>query len=464
MLVLSDSFPTALVTIYFFYGLSFFVLGFGILALNPSKSSLRLSKIFWSLALFGIFHAAYEWGEMFVAIYKWYNHTIAADALEFFAQGSAIVSFYFLMYFAVNAFVAAKPKKFRGVLWYAIIAILMPILIFISFILQGGFSSVTIVSFIRFEVGFPGAVLTGLAFLYWRKEAEIKELNSKWVDTGFLVCGIAFIFYAFFTGLIVPKADYFPANIFNYENFIRFFGVPVQFFRMLCAFVLSIFAFGILNIFNIENLRIKESAELEEAYISLIRSFSKPIELHVPLVENLHIMVAQLVHAIANEMDLSKAQTKGLNLVSWIYDVGKLFIPRELLVKPKNMLRTQDFKIIEMYPEYSYELLKDLKQIPWPLADIAREHREYLDGTGYPRGLRGDEICLEARVLNVADSIVSLISKRAHRDAVPLETAIEEIKKGKGILYDPEVVNACVKLFTEKKFQFIKNSEEVQFK
>ena len=162
--------------------------------------------------------------------------------------------------------------------------------------------------------------------------------------------------------------------------------------------------------------------------------------------------VANLAHAIATEMGLSKEQIEGLCMAAVIHDLGKITVPTDILNKP-GQLTGNEFGIIKCHPRTGYDILKTI-EFPWPIAQIIFQHHERMDGSGYPQGLSGEEIILEARILAVADVVEAMASFRPYRPARGLDKALEEISQNRGVLYDPGVVDACLKLFTEKRVQF----------
>ncbi len=135
-----------------------------------------------------------------------------------------------------------------------------------------------------------------------------------------------------------------------------------------------------------------------------------------------------------------------------IHDVGKIRIPIEILSKSRKLLPIE-MEIIKTHPLTGYQLLKDI-DFPWPIADIVLQHHERLDGSGYPEGLKSDEIMLEAKILCVADVIEGITYHRPYRPGLGLENAIIEIEKNRGILYEPEIVDAALRLISSKKFKF----------
>jgi len=162
--------------------------------------------------------------------------------------------------------------------------------------------------------------------------------------------------------------------------------------------------------------------------------------------------VTQLSSAIARQMGLAERQTEAVRVSGLLHDVGKVAIPLDILAKPTR-LTDSEFGIIKGHPQVGYDVLKGIP-FPWPVADIVLQHHERMDGSGYPKHLRGDEICLEARILGVSDVVEATSSHRPYRPALGIEKALEEISDKKGKLYDPPVVDACVALFREGIFIF----------
>jgi HD-GYP domain-containing protein (c-di-GMP phosphodiesterase class II) len=138
-------------------------------------------------------------------------------------------------------------------------------------------------------------------------------------------------------------------------------------------------------------------------------------------------------------------------MVGTIHDIGKLSIPAEILTKPTKLTRIE-FSLIKEHSVSGYDMLKDIES-SWPLAEIIYQHHERMNGSGYPRKLKGDEILIEARIMAVADVVEAMSSHRPYRAALGIEAALEEIEKNKGTLYDNAVVDACLSLFREKGYK-----------
>ncbi len=162
--------------------------------------------------------------------------------------------------------------------------------------------------------------------------------------------------------------------------------------------------------------------------------------------------VTQLACAIANEMGLPEERIEGLRMAGLIHDLGKINVPAEILSKP-GRLNDIEYGLIKAHPQVGYDVLKTI-DFPWPVAQIVLQHHERLNGSGYPQGLLGEGVLLEARILAVADVVEAMASFRPYRPALGIDRALEEISQNRGVFYDPEVVEACLKLFAEKGFEF----------
>lgn len=186
---------------------------------------------------------------------------------------------------------------------------------------------------------------------------------------------------------------------------------------------------------------------------AIIQAMSLTIEKRDPYTAGHQRRVAKLCRAIATELGFSFDQIQGLRMAAAIHDLGKIHVPAAILNKPGPM-SIHEMGIIRMHPETAYDILKGI-EFPWPLAETIYQHHERIDGSGYPRGLRGDQILLEARILAVADVVESISFFRPYRGVSPgLTAAISELEKQKGILYDPQIVDTCVFLLTQKGFDF----------
>ena len=161
--------------------------------------------------------------------------------------------------------------------------------------------------------------------------------------------------------------------------------------------------------------------------------------------------VADLAVAIAHEMGLSEDQVHGIHLAGIVHDIGKIQIPAEILSKPARLSHLE-YSFVKTHSQAGYDILKGIS-FPWPIAQAVFQHHERMDGSGYPLGVSGDEILLEARILCVADVVESMFSHRPYRPGLGIEAALDEIRKNRGILYDSEVVDAALRVFLNNKYQ-----------
>ncbi len=161
--------------------------------------------------------------------------------------------------------------------------------------------------------------------------------------------------------------------------------------------------------------------------------------------------VAGLAYALALEMGLDRDRAEGIKTAGLIHDIGKIYVPAEILSKPSK-LSAGEYNIIKTHPQVAYDILKDIP-FPWPVAQTVLQHHERLDGSGYPQGLSGDNIILEARILAVANVVEGLASHRSYRPALGIKAALDEIKDKSGTQFDAGAVTACIRLFNEKNYQ-----------
>jgi len=191
---------------------------------------------------------------------------------------------------------------------------------------------------------------------------------------------------------------------------------------------------------------------LRKALNGIIQAVSLTVEARDPYTAGHQRRVSDLARSMAAEMGLSKDQIEGIRMAGIIHDLGKMSIPAEILSKPTK-LSALEFELIKCHPDSGYEILKDV-EFPWPVAEIVLQHHERMNGSGYPRGLSNGEILLEAKILAVADVTEAMIYHRPYRPALGRERAFEEISRNRGILYDPEAVDVCLRLFREKGYEF----------
>ena len=198
----------------------------------------------------------------------------------------------------------------------------------------------------------------------------------------------------------------------------------------------------------------KQSFErMKKALRATVQAISLTVEMKDPYTSGHQQRVSDLARAIATEMGLSADRQDFIRTASTIHDIGKIAIPTEILSNPTK-LTALEFNLIKTHPQSGYDILKDI-DFPWPVADIVLQHHERMDGSGYPQGLKEDDILLEARILAIADVVEAIAFHRPYRPAMGINLALEEISRNKGILYDAEAVDACLKLFREKDYTLV---------
>lgn len=192
-------------------------------------------------------------------------------------------------------------------------------------------------------------------------------------------------------------------------------------------------------------------AKLRKTLGATIHAIALTVETKDPYTAGHQRRVSNLARAIAGEMGLTEDQIDGIRMAGIIHDLGKISIPSEILTRP-GRLTDIELKFIKTHPEVGYDILKDI-DFSWPIADIVLQHHERIDGSGYPRGISGEEILIEARIIAVADVVEAMASHRPYRAALGIHKALEEISTHKGKLYDEKAVDACLTLFREKDFE-----------
>ncbi|MBI1175487.1 MAG: PAS domain S-box protein [Sideroxydans sp.] len=226
-----------------------------------------------------------------------------------------------------------------------------------------------------------------------------------------------------------------------------FDGEEVQFLEELA----NDLAYGVVNL----RTRIEHEQHatiLQESLEQSIQAIAGTVEARDPYTAGHQRRVSEVATAIAREMGLPEDRVNGIHLAAIIHDLGKIHIPAEILAKP-GKLSDIELRLVRTHPQDGYEILKDVK-FPWPIADIVLQHHERMDGSGYPQGLKGDQILLESRIIAVADVVDAMSTHRPYRSSLGAEVALDEIRSGRGSKYDAAVVDACLKLFTEQGFTF----------
>ena len=191
--------------------------------------------------------------------------------------------------------------------------------------------------------------------------------------------------------------------------------------------------------------------QIKTALMSTVKVVTTLSELRDPYTTGHEQRVADIAVAIGTELGLDDGQLEGLRVAGHLHDVGKITIPSEILSKP-GKLSTLEYQMIQLHSQAGYDVLKGV-EFPWPVAQIALQHHERMDGSGYPQGLKGEAILFEARVMAVADVVEAMSSHRPYRPGLGIENALAEIDLGSGSKYDPVIAKACLKLFREKGYK-----------
>lgn len=196
----------------------------------------------------------------------------------------------------------------------------------------------------------------------------------------------------------------------------------------------------------------KTIAMLRRALEGVIQTLTIASDTRDPYTAGHQRRVANLAISIAQEMGLPENVVEGIRIAGLIHDIGQLAVPAEILSKPSK-INDLEFQLIKTHPEVGYDILINI-DFPWPVAEIVLQHHERMNGSGYPRKLKRPDIIIEARIINVADVVEAMASHRPYRPSIGIEKSLEQISKNRGILYDEEVVDACLRLFEEKGYKF----------
>ncbi|MBN1662980.1 MAG: PAS domain S-box protein [Deltaproteobacteria bacterium] len=198
----------------------------------------------------------------------------------------------------------------------------------------------------------------------------------------------------------------------------------------------------------------KQSADrVERALTATVHAIAAVVETKDPYTAGHQRRTTDLARSIAAEMGLPAEELDFIRMAAVIHDIGKIAVPAEILSKPTK-LTDIEFDLIKIHSQAGYDILKDI-DFPWPVAEVILQHHERINGSGYPRGLKGDAILPEARILSVADVVEAISSHRPYRAALGIDPALEEITKNRAILYDPDAVDACLRLFHDKGYQLV---------
>ncbi|MCJ7589457.1 MAG: HD domain-containing protein [Candidatus Aminicenantes bacterium] len=220
----------------------------------------------------------------------------------------------------------------------------------------------------------------------------------------------------------------------------------------------EIISFGIMGL-RARNAVLRTEEELKQTLKNLRGALGGVIELSESVVEirdpctaGHQRRVSDLARSIATNMGMPKEQIEGIRIAGSIHDIGKISIPADILCKP-GLLTSFEFDLVKAHPKIGYDLLKTI-QFPWKIADIVYQHHEHMDGSGYPLGLSGKDILIEARIIRIADVVEAMSSHRPYRPAFPFEKVMDEITRKQGACFDTAGVASCVDLFISKNYMF----------
>jgi HD-GYP domain-containing protein (c-di-GMP phosphodiesterase class II) len=198
-------------------------------------------------------------------------------------------------------------------------------------------------------------------------------------------------------------------------------------------------------------LELQDSLEnLKKVMNSTVQAITTTVEKRDPYTSGHQQRVADLSRVIAQEIGLSENEIEGIYIAAAIHDIGKISLPAEILSKPVQ-LSDIEVSLIQSHSQTGYDILKGI-EFPWPIAEIVLQHHERQNGSGYPRGLAGDDILMAARIIGVTDVVETMASHRPYRPSKGIDKALAEITQNRGILYDPLVVDACLTIFNNKDF------------
>ncbi|WP_294887439.1 HD-GYP domain-containing protein, partial [Sulfurimonas sp. RIFCSPLOWO2_12_36_12] len=209
-------------------------------------------------------------------------------------------------------------------------------------------------------------------------------------------------------------------------------------------------AFGIKKLRD-NTERINTLEKLEGSLDNAVTAIAATVEMRDPYTAGHQRRVAKLAAAIASEIGLPAKQIEGIRIAGTVHDIGKIHVPAEILSNPSK-LSDAEFSIIKTHCQAGYDILRTI-DFPWPVAQMILQHHEKMDGSGYPNGLKGEDILIESRILCVADVVEAMASHRPYRPGFGIFPALQEISRNKGRLYDQNVVKAVMTLFLDKGYE-----------
>jgi putative nucleotidyltransferase with HDIG domain len=191
--------------------------------------------------------------------------------------------------------------------------------------------------------------------------------------------------------------------------------------------------------------------ELHDALLDTVRVAMALSELRDPYTAGHERRVAEIAVAISASLGFDEGRQEGIRVAGRLHDIGKIIVPAELLSKPGKLTK-HEYNLIKEHAQAGFEVLNQVS-FPWPVAEVALQHHERLNGSGYPQHLVGDAILTEARIMAVADTVEAMSSHRPYRPGLGIEKALAEVERGRGTTYDPDVVDICLRLFRDEGFR-----------
>ena len=236
-------------------------------------------------------------------------------------------------------------------------------------------------------------------------------------------------------------------EIFVMELF-RYLAIPDGWWRSIGdAFLLGLLSTPFIYYLIITPMKQRQRLESDKKELHMVIAvLSSAVSRRDTPISRHQNKTANLARSIAQEMGLNHDQVEGARIAATLHDVGNIWIPARIFAKP-GKLNSAEFDIVKQHSQYSFDILKNI-EFPWPVAEVVYQHHERMDGSGYPRGLKGDEICLKARILAVADTVSAMTTHRPDRAAFAIDEALETVKKKRGKEFDAVVVDACLSLFS----------------
>lgn len=208
-------------------------------------------------------------------------------------------------------------------------------------------------------------------------------------------------------------------------------------------------AFGILTL-RVKDAHREHELRLQQNMLQTVEAIASIVEMRDPYTSGHQGRVAELAGAISRQIGMSEEEVRVIHLAGLVHDLGKIKVPAEILSKPGKLTEIE-YSMIKLHPQAGYDILKGI-DFSWPIAQMVLQHHERMDGSGYPQGLKGEDILLGARILSVADVVEAMSSHRPYRPGRGIEVALDEILHARGTQFDPRVVDACVTLFREQKY------------